>query len=121
MRTTIGIIRRIDDLGRIVIPKEVRERIYGKRDTTGEPMEFYLESNNGLFASENFETAGEPVIQEYSRRKGKDGSEAMTIRKAFPEMIFELYRDDLRARLRIIFINVVRCDARTGLNQTCNT
>ena len=29
--------------------------------------------------------------------------------------------DDLRARLRIIFINVVRCDARTGLNQTCNT
>lgn len=48
MRTTIGIIRRIDDLGRIVIPKEVRERIYGKRDVTGEPMEFYLQSDNTI-------------------------------------------------------------------------
>ncbi len=60
-------------------------------------LEFYLESNNGLFASENFETAGEPVIQEYSRRKGKDGADRMKVRDAFPEMIFdgELYRSDL--------------------------
>ena len=60
-------------------------------------LEFYLESNNGLFASEHFETAGEPVIQEYSRRKGLGSADAMTIRKAFPDMIFggELYRDDL--------------------------
>lgn len=63
----------------------------------GRGLEFYLESNNGLFASEHFETAGEPVIQEYSRRKGLGSADAMTIRKAFPEMIFggELYRDDL--------------------------
>lgn len=63
----------------------------------GRGLEFYLESNNGLFASEHFETEGESVIQEYSRRKGYNGSGAMTIRKAFPEMIFdgELYRDDL--------------------------
>ena len=27
-------------------------------------LEFYLESNNGLFASENFATLGEPVMQE---------------------------------------------------------
>ena len=60
-------------------------------------LEFYLESNNGLFASEHFEEAGEPVIQEYSRRKGLGSADAMTIRKAFPDMIFggELYRDDL--------------------------
>lgn len=63
----------------------------------GRGLEFYLESNNGLFASEHFETAGEPVIQEYSRRKGLGSADAMTIRKAFPDMIFggELYRDDL--------------------------
>lgn len=60
-------------------------------------LEFYLESNNGLFASENFEVVGEKPIQEYSKRKGKIGAEALTVRKAYPEMIFggELYRDDL--------------------------
>ena len=60
-------------------------------------LEFYLESNNGLFASENFETRGEPVMQEYSARKGQDNAARMTVRQAFPEMIFggELYRDDL--------------------------
>ena len=57
--------------------------------------EFYLESNNGLFASENFETVGEPVIREYQARKGRDVT--ATVRDVFPDMIFdgELYRDDL--------------------------
>lgn len=61
-------------------------------------LEFYLESNAGLFASENFEERGKPVIQEYSARKGKDNVENITVRKAFPEMIFgekNLYRNDL--------------------------
>ncbi len=60
-------------------------------------LEFYLESNNGLFASEHFETAGEPVIQLYSARKGKPGAEKARLRDVFPDMIFggELYRDDV--------------------------
>ncbi|MBR3839668.1 MAG: HAD family hydrolase [Erysipelotrichales bacterium] len=60
-------------------------------------LEFYLESNNGLFASEHFEEYGDSIMQEYSKRKGKDNYEKMTVRAAFPEMIFdgELYRDDL--------------------------
>lgn len=60
-------------------------------------LEFYLESNNGLFASENFEKRGNSVIKEYCRRKGKENAEELTIRDVFPEMIFggELYRDDL--------------------------
>lgn len=60
-------------------------------------LEFYLESNNGLFASEHFETAGVETMQEYTRRKGRPGAEKMTVRDAFPDMIFggELYRDDL--------------------------
>lgn len=59
-------------------------------------LEFYLESNNGLFASKNFEKAGLPVIQEYSRRKGKNDS-ILTVKDIFPGMIFngELYREDL--------------------------
>lgn len=60
-------------------------------------LEFYLESNNGLFASEKFEERGEPVMKEYCRRKGKDDADKITVREAFPDMIFggELYRDDL--------------------------
>ena len=37
-----GIVRRIDDLGRIVIPKEIRRNI-GLRE--GDPMELFLEDN----------------------------------------------------------------------------
>lgn len=61
----------------------------------GRGLEFYLESNNGLFASENFEAAAQSAIELYSKRKGPDGP--MTVRAAFPDMIFggELYRDDL--------------------------
>ncbi|BAL81902.1 hypothetical protein SELR_01940 [Selenomonas ruminantium subsp. lactilytica TAM6421] len=60
-------------------------------------LEFFLESNNGLFASENFETAGEPLMQEYAYRKGQENARHLTVRDCFPEMIFggELYRDDL--------------------------
>ena len=60
-------------------------------------LEFYLECNAGLFGSENFETAGEPVIRMYSRRKGAEGTDVLTVRDAFPEMIFgaDLYRDDV--------------------------
>lgn len=60
-------------------------------------LEFYLESNNGLFASENFETAGNPVIREYARRKGNEQAAMMTVRDALPDIIFggELYRDDV--------------------------
>ena len=64
---------------------------------TSRNLEFYLESNNGLFASENFEEKGNPVIKIYCARKGKDNADQMTIRDVFPEMIYggELYRDDL--------------------------
>ena len=38
-----GIIRRIDDLGRIVIPKSVREKIFGTVEAaTGSPVEFLI-------------------------------------------------------------------------------
>lgn len=60
-------------------------------------LEFYLESNNGLFASEGFETAALPVMREYSKRKDRPVAEDFSVRDAFPDMIFgaPLYRDDL--------------------------
>lgn len=41
-----GIIRRIDDLGRIVIPKEIRRLVFGKADAIGEPMEIFIDGGN---------------------------------------------------------------------------
>lgn len=60
-------------------------------------LEFYLESNNGLFASRHFAEKAQPSVQEYSRRKGKENAEKLTVADAFPEMIYggKLYRDDL--------------------------
>lgn len=45
MRAT-GIVRRVDDLGRIVIPKEIR-RSMGIKE--GEPLEIYLENDAVIF------------------------------------------------------------------------
>lgn len=60
-------------------------------------LEFYLESNNGLFASENFEEKGRTVIQEYSRRKGREDYKKADVRNSFHGIVFgaDLYRDDL--------------------------
>lgn len=41
MKST-GIVRRIDYLGRIVIPKELRKNIFGRYDAEGAPMEFFI-------------------------------------------------------------------------------
>lgn len=60
-------------------------------------LEFYLESNNGLFGSEHFAQKGIAVMQEYSRRKGRELPADATMEQVFPQMIFgaNLYRDDL--------------------------
>ena len=50
MRAT-GIVRRIDDLGRVVIPKEIRRTL---RIREGDPLEIYTESN------------GEVIFKKYS-------------------------------------------------------
>lgn len=59
-------------------------------------LEYYVEANSGLYASENFETRGKQTMIDYTAFKGRDNAEAMTVRKAFPEMIFgaDTYRDD---------------------------
>jgi len=40
-----GIIRRMDDLGRIVIPRSVREHIKAEE---GQPYEFFIEDNGDI-------------------------------------------------------------------------
>ena len=41
----IGIIRRVDDLGRVVIPKEIRRTL---KIREGEPLEIFTDTVNGM-------------------------------------------------------------------------
>ena len=43
--TSTGIVRRIDDLGRIVIPKVIRKEV---NITEGEPMELYIMEDGSI-------------------------------------------------------------------------
>lgn len=46
MRST-GIIRRFDDLGRIVIPRECRKKIFGTTEKSeGMPMEIFMDKDD---------------------------------------------------------------------------
>lgn len=89
----------VEDGGHVVlhqlITKEQCVRIVDYLHEKG--LEFYLESNNGLFASERFEDASQTAIREYSRRKGKENQQQITVADVFPDMVYggELYRDDL--------------------------
>ena len=40
------IVRRFDDLGRIVIPKEIRRQLFGTKYTDGEPMEIFMDKDD---------------------------------------------------------------------------
>ena len=42
----IGIVRRFDDLGRILIPKELRRQIFGTPKTEGMLMEMFIDGEN---------------------------------------------------------------------------
>lgn len=85
----------VEDHGQVLmhqtVPPEQCRRVVDWLHERG--LEFYLECNSGLFASENFEEAAQDSIRRCAKSKG--GS--LTVRSVFPNMIFggELYRDDL--------------------------
>ena len=41
-----GIIRRFDDLGRIVIPRELRKQLFGTPETENMPIEIFIDGDN---------------------------------------------------------------------------
>ena len=45
-----GIVRKIDDLGRVVIPKEIRK---GLRIREGDPLEIFIEKTETVVNDEN--------------------------------------------------------------------
>lgn len=58
-------------------------------------LAFYLESNNGLFASKTFEEDAISALNQYAEQKG--GRKEVSVREVFPTMKFNenLYRSDL--------------------------
>lgn len=87
----------VEDNGEVImhrhITKEQAIRIVDWLNNNN--LDFYLESNSGLYASSGFEEGAKKAIAEYSRRKGRKGD--MTVKEAYPDMIYggELYRDDI--------------------------
>lgn len=57
-----GIVRRIDDLGRVVIPKEIRKTM---RIREGDPLEIFTENNMVCFAKYEPEEKEREKIRKY--------------------------------------------------------
>jgi len=60
-------------------------------------LEFYLESNDGLYGSEYFAERAQKTIQVYTARKGNEEADKVTVKDSFPDMIFgeNLYREKI--------------------------
>ena len=57
-----GIVRRIDDLGRVVIPKEIRRTL---RIREGDPLEIFVDHDGGL----RFSGQDSPYLYQWHRVK----------------------------------------------------
>ena len=74
-----GIVRRIDDLGRVVIPKEIRRTM---RIKEGDPLEIFTTRE------------GEVVFKKYQPFEEMDWAKAKAIVSAmYPDLQFGLYND----------------------------
>ncbi len=80
-----------------LIPRDVSKRLVDWLQERR--LEFYLESNKGLFASRGFREAARPVLQTYVLGKGAKPEEVanMEAEQALHGLVYdgELYRDDL--------------------------
>lgn len=78
-----GIVRRIDDLGRIVIPKEIRKTLKVKE---GMPLEIYTDQEGGIilkntFPFPSFRRWRRSTPSAYSSRP-EPGSSSRTVRRS---------------------------------------
>ena len=81
--STVGIIRRVDDLGRIVIPKEVRQQL---RIREGDPLEIFANKDGSIFLKPYQEPSRkvEDLIDLFKQMDRKDQKE--TLKKLVEEM-----------------------------------
>ena len=57
---TTGIVRRIDELGRVFIPKEIRERFHIK---DGDPLEIFTEDDKIIFRKYDVSDGKEEAVE----------------------------------------------------------
>lgn len=80
-----------------LIPYETAKRVVDWLEARG--LEFYLESNNGIFASRNFREVARPTLRTYALGKGASEEQVlhMEVEDAMYGLIYgeDLYRDDL--------------------------
>ena len=81
-----GIVRRIDDLGRIVIPKEIRRTL---RIKEGDPLEIFTD-REGEVILKKYSQVGElgKFAAEFAESLAQTSGHGVTLR-AFPERITE--------------------------------
>lgn len=89
MRAT-GIVRRIDDLGRVAIPKEIRRNM---RIKEGDPLEIFTTRE------------GEVVFKKYEAYDEKDWDKAKRMVQTLTDVPFALYDSwgDIKARTNASF------------------
>ena len=75
-----GIVRRIDDLGRVVIPKEIRRTM---RIKEGDPLEIFMDTQEGVVGFRKYQP-----FEEVDWVKAKAIVSAM-----YPDLHFGLYND----------------------------
>lgn len=76
MRAT-GIVRRVDDLGRIVIPREVRNKLHIE---DGQPMELYIEDDSVIFKKYDYTENAEAAIRKAISYIGEEYELNFTLR-----------------------------------------
>ena len=77
-----GIVRRVDDLGRIVIPKEIRRTL---RIREGDPLEIYTEKDGGVTIvlatfHQTSQFPGIGFVHQFPLRRSGQGNDRIPIR-----------------------------------------
>lgn len=79
-----GIVRRLDDLGRIVIPKEIR-RTFSIREN--DPLELFVDTEKGLVCFRKYTEAQDEFIEAVSKPLQHAGI-AFYIKNTYDEIVF---------------------------------
>lgn len=60
-----GIVRRIDDLGRVVVPREIRKKLGIKE---GDPLEIFIDPVDKMVCFQKYETTINDTLEEAIRK-----------------------------------------------------
>ena len=85
-----GIVRRIDDLGRVVIPKEIRRNFHIRE---GDPMEIYMSEDGQYVCFKKYMVTEEPNIKTilkalYESAGAEFGRDAVALYNENDELLF---------------------------------